>query len=158
MILSVSLLAAPSRAGKGPFRITHVNAGEKCSVVGRGKSIKPSSNPAFTQPPGTGASPNQVSRFGSSDNNVELNVPWITWIQVTGTNRFDIPAAWALLSGSRIDIGFESGSDPARQWPFRSPSTTFRSTNTNRQHIRPEEVRTGRTWSRGIVAYEYKID
>jgi hypothetical protein len=25
-----------------------------------------------------------------------------------------------------IDIGFESGSDPARQWSFRSPSTTFR--------------------------------
>jgi hypothetical protein len=25
-----------------------------------------------------------------------------------------------------IDIGFESGSDPVRQWSFRTPSTTFR--------------------------------
>lgn len=25
-----------------------------------------------------------------------------------------------------IDIGFESGSDPAQQWFFRSPSTMFR--------------------------------
>jgi hypothetical protein len=54
------------------------------------------------------------------------------------------------LVGS-IYLGCESGFDPAQQWPFHWPSTTFRSTNTNHQHVRLEEIRTDDLGHYGIV-------